>query len=169
MVVTFFFMEIYSGFAAVIVWLIRLSFSIKYKRNIYIFFFITIITIILWFLTYKDSSSIIPIIASCLSTYWFFFLEKIKLRLVLLLTSSFWLSFSYIHFSIWWIINESIIHIVHIATIYKIMSNEWKTRLLFLKIKNIFVNKPKIDYWRYLAIIDFISAKKAKKKFFSNK
>ncbi|MBT3729282.1 hypothetical protein HOF65_06245 [bacterium] len=51
-------------------------------------------------LTFKDYSSIFPILASLLATYAFFYLERIRLRLALLLCSSFWLSYNYIHFSI---------------------------------------------------------------------
>lgn len=158
----FYFMEIYSGLAIVFVWLLRLVMSMKYKRNKNIFYFIVLLTIILWILTYKNPSSLLPIAASWLSTYWFFFLEKVKLRLVLLICWSFWFSFHYIHFSIWGIINESIIQFVHLYTIYKIISSEWKMEYYLLKLKNVFIKRPNIDYWRYLAIVDYIRMKRKK-------
>jgi len=158
----FWFMNIYSWLAIVMVWFLRLILSSKYKKNTKVFFPILILTIALWFLTYEDRSSLLPILASCLWTYWFFFLEKVKLRLVLLLVSSFWFSFHYLHFSIWWVINESIVQMVHLFTIYRITKWEWKLWDYIYKFKSIFTKVPKVDYWRYLAIIDYISLKKRK-------
>ena len=156
----FFFLEIYTALASALVWAFRLALSLKYKRNVKIFYMIVFITIALWVLTYKNSSSLLPITASIFATYGFFFLEKIKLRLLLLVCSSFWLSYNYIHFSIWWIINESILHFVHIYTIYKIIEVEWTKQYYIEKIKWTLNKNKKIDYWRYLAIVDYINRKK---------
>jgi len=114
----FIFMWLYVWIVMVIISSIRLYLSIKFEKNRSIFYIITTVTICAWFLTYADFSSLFPIISSMLATYAFFFLEKVKLRLVLLVCSSFWLSFHYFHFSIGWIVTESILHVVHLITIY---------------------------------------------------
>ncbi len=160
--VHFYFMWVYSWLWIVIVWVLRLLMSMKYKRNNTVFVWVVLVTIILWMFTYENIDSLFPIIASCLATYGFFYLEKIKLRLLLLVVSGFWLSFHYIHFSIWWVINESILQIVHLATIYRIMVETWGTRAYLLSIKEKLSHRPHIDYGRYLAIMDFIKMKKKK-------
>ena len=156
----FYFMEIYPWLAIVAIGFFSLLISLKCKKNKNIFLFFVSLTLAAWFFTYKDDSSLLPIIASLLGTYWFFYLEKVQLRLVLFLCSSFWFSFHYLNYSIWWVINESVIQIIHLYAIYRFMRDEWKLQLVFLKIKSAFVNRPKIDYGRYLAVIDYISFKK---------
>ena len=156
----FYFMWIYIWLVISSLWLFRLILSLKYKRNIKIFYAILILTIGLWAITYENYSSLFPILASWLSTYWFFFLEKVKLRLVLLLCSSFWFSFHYLHFSIGWVINESIIQIIHLFTIYKIISSEWTFSYYVDLVKTTLIKPRRLDYWRYLAIPEYISFKK---------
>jgi len=155
----FLFMWLYIWVAMVIMSMIRLYFSIKYERDRKIFYIITFVTLLVWILTYTDQSSIFPILASLLATYGFFFLQKVKLRLILLVCSSFWLSFHYLHLSIWWMMTESIIHILHIITIYKILTHSWDMSEYVIRFKNIFSKVPKIDYDRYFAIIKFIKRK----------
>jgi|SaaInlStandDraft_7_1057024.scaffolds.fasta_scaffold11602_3 hypothetical protein len=157
-VIHFLLMWLYTWVVMVLVAIIRLYLSLKFNKNFKIFIYISLITLIVWILTFKDYSSIFPILASLLATYAFFYLERIRLRLALLLCSSFWLSYNYIHFSIWWIATESILHVVHLITIYRIIF--YKQNIIsYLK------SKIKIDYDRYLTIVDFIRIRfKAKKK-----
>ena len=152
-------LELYVALASVLVWIFRLTLSLKYKKNLKIFYLIIFVTISLWILTYEDNSSILPILASLFSSYWFFFLERIKLRLLLLVCSILWFSYWYINFSIWWVINETIIQFVHVYTIYKIIESEWTKQYYIEKIRTILTKKRKIDYGRYLAIMDYIKIK----------
>jgi hypothetical protein len=156
----FLFMWLYIWVAMVIISSIRLYLSIKFEKNRKIFYIVTGVTIVTGIFSYTEPSSLYPILASMFATYAFFFLEKVKLRLVLLVCSSFWLSFHYLHFSIGGMITESIIHVVHLMTIYKILSHEGHLSGYMDRIKHIFVRKPNIDYGRYLAVIDFIHRKK---------
>lgn len=155
----FLFMEIYSWIGMVIVGLLRLVLSLKYKRNNKMFFTILLITVILGSLTYQDINSLLPTIASILWTYWFFYLEKIKLRLLLLFVSGFWFSFHYVNFSIGWVINEGILEIIHLATIYRLIVESWWTRAFFRNLLEKIIHRPKIDYWRYLTLIDLMKMK----------
>lgn len=158
----FYFMEIYSWLWMVIVGLMRLLMSIKYKKNNKMFIWVLWVTFLLWYITYQDAHSLFPLMASVLWTYWFFYLEKIKLRLLLLFVSGFWLSFHYVNFSIGWVINEGILQVVHLVTIYRIMVETWWTRAYLRDLKEKLSHRPKIDYGRYLAIIDFIKMKTKK-------
>jgi hypothetical protein len=147
-VIHFFLMWLYTGMLMATIGIIRLYLSLRFNRNLKIFFGISILTVIVAFVTYQDSSSLFPMTASILASYAFFFLQGVRLRMVLLLASSFWLSYNFVHFSIWWMINESILHIVHLITIYRIVSEKWSVFWYFK-------SKLNIDYGRYLAIIDF--------------
>lgn len=158
----FYFMEIYSWLWMVIIGFIRLLISMKYKKNNKMFLIVLWITLWLWAITYQDIHSLFPLLASCLWTFGYFYLEKIKLRLLLLFVSWFWLSFHYVNFSIGWVINESIIQIIHLITIYRIMVETWWTRAYIRDIKEKIFHKPRIDHDRYIAIIDFIKMKNKK-------
>lgn len=158
----FYFMEIYSWLWMVIIGFIRLLMSMKYKKNNNMFFAVMWVTLWLWILTYENTHSLFPIMASCLGTYGYFYLEKIRLRLLLLFVSGFWLSFHYVNFSIGWVINEGILQVVHLVTIYRLMVETWWTRAYILSLKEKLSHRPRIDYWRYLAIVDFIKMKHKK-------
>ena len=158
----FYLMEIYSWLWVVIIWTLRLLMSMKYKKNDKIFLGVLFVTLLLGIFTYKDMYSIFPIIASCLWTYGYFYLEKVRLRLLLLVVSAFWFSFHYVHFSIGWVVNESIIQVVHLLTIYRIMIEQWGTRAYLRIFRDRYLHKPKIDYGRYLSVIDFIMMRNKK-------
>ena len=78
-------MEVYAWAAWSLIALARIFLSMKYKYNKKIFTWIIIISLISWFLTYKDYYSILPIVWSCISAYWYFFFDKIKLRLFMII------------------------------------------------------------------------------------
>ncbi|MCH2188397.1 YgjV family protein [Candidatus Gracilibacteria bacterium] len=158
-------MGLLVGVCIKIIGIARLLLSFKYHKNIKIFYGVIFLTIITGILTFEDSVSLFPITASIMATYAFFFLEKAKLRLVLLLCSSCWLHYHYVHDSIGGIITEIILHVTHIITIYKIMSHEGDLENYIEKVKSIFHKTPNIDYGRYLAIIDTIHRKKHKNIF----
>jgi hypothetical protein len=158
----FYFMEIYSWLWMVLIGLIRLVMSLKYKKNTKMFFAILFATLVLWAFTYQNTHSLFPVMASILWTYGFFYLEKIRLRLLMLFVSWFWLSFHYVNFSIGWVINEGILQVVHLATIYRIMIETGWTRAYLISLKEKLLHRPHIDYGRYLAVIDFIKMKTKK-------
>jgi hypothetical protein len=158
----FFYMEIYSWMTMTLVWLFRLGMTLKYKKNIKIFYGVLLITFIWWVYSYENLHSILPIAAALLWTYAFFYLERIKFRLALLICSSFWFNYHYINFSIWGIINESILQFIHVLMIYRLIVEQWGTRKYIFELKELFVKRTKIDYGRYIAITDLIRLKKKK-------
>lgn len=158
----FFYMEIYSWLTMTLVWLFRLAMTLRYKKNIKIFYVVFLLTLILWVYSYENIHSILPIAAALLWTYAFFYLERIKFRLALLICSTFWFNYHYINFSIWGIINESILQFIHVFMIYRLIIEQWGTRKYLFELKELFISRAKIDYWRYVAISDFIKLKKKK-------
>ncbi len=157
----FYFMWIYTWLAISSLGFFRLVLSMKYKKNIKLYYVFLILIIWLGTLTYENPISLLPMVSSALSTYWFFFLEGVKLRLVLLLCSSFWFSFHYVHFSIWWMINESLIQFIHLFTIYKIIDSQWTIWSYVYRFKKLF-KRQRFDYWRYLAAYDYVILDKKK-------
>lgn len=154
----FYYMWILAAMVTCIIWIIRSFLSLRYKKNKKIFYWIIASILVAWAFTYEWTLSLLPIIASCISAYWFFFLERIRLRLFLFISSICWLTFSIWTFSIWWIINDTIVQIVSIITMYKMIKYEWQ-RLQFVdRIMNI-VRKPEPDLWRFTFISDYVKIK----------
>lgn len=151
----FYFMWTFSAMFSCMVWIVRLFLSLKYKRNKKIFLWIISATLVFWVMTYEWKLSLLPIIASCVSAYWFFFLERIRLRLFMFVSSLCWVIFSIWSFSIWGIISDSIVLIVLIVTMYKMIKQEWE-RIYFVDKVFSILSKPSPDIWRFVAIQDYI-------------
>lgn len=147
-------MEVYSWVVWSTIWILRTFLSMKYKYNKRIFTWLIIITLIAWFFTYKDTYSLLPIIWSCISVYWYFFFDRIKLRLFMIVTSFFWFSFSFWNALIWWMVNEVVVQIILLSTMYKMIQEEWKSIYIIDKVLSKF-KKPKIDVWRFISLYDF--------------
>ncbi len=118
-VIHFFLLENYWAMIATIVAIIRLFLSLKYKKNISALLFVSSLSIILWYLTYEGYISFIPIISTIIASYWFFYLEKIPLRILLLWISASWLYYHTQTGSISGMINESIVLGTLCLTIYR--------------------------------------------------
>lgn len=154
-IIHFYFLWVFSAMVSCVVWIARSFLSLKYKRNKRIFMWLIAAILVLWAWTYEGHLSLLPIIASCLSAYWFFFLERIRLRVFLFISSICRLTFSIWNFSIWWIISDTIVQIVSIITMYRMIRYEWE-RLYFVdKIMNI-LQKPKPDLWRFIVFYDSV-------------
>jgi len=155
----FVFMWIYSAAIVTVIWLIRLILSMRYKWNKKVFSWVIVAVLITWFYTYENYYSLLPMIAAIISAYWFFFLDKIKLRLFMYITSIFWFIFNMWNWLIWWIVNEIIAQIILLTAMYKMIHDEWKNVYIIDKVFSIF-HKPKFDVWRYIYLYDYISISK---------
>lgn len=155
----FYFMATFSAMISCGIAIARCFFSLKYKRNKKIFFWVLAAVLISWVMTYENKLSILPMIASVVSAYWFFFLEKIKLRLFMLISSICWVIFSFWTFSIWWIISDSIVLVVLIFTMIKMIKDEHKETYFRDKIMWI-LRKSKPDLWRFISFYDIVKLKK---------
>lgn len=161
----FYFLWTFSAMASCLVAIARSFLSLKYKRNKKIFLWVIAAVLVFWIITYEWKLSILPIIASCLSAYWFFFFERIKFRLFMLISSICWLTFNIWTVSIWWIISESIVQGILIITMYKMIREEWE-RVYFVDKIMWILSKPKPDLWRFVTFYDYL---KLKKWWFQNK
>lgn len=150
----FYLLWVYSGLAAIVIWVLRLLLSIKYERNFKAFLVIVIITLISGYFTFDWFMSLLPVFTSINGAYSFFFLEKVKLRLAMLLNSSIWLVYHMSIGSISWILNESFTHVILIATVYRMTHPQWWARYYAQKIKDILWKRRKLDYDRFIFIHD---------------
>lgn len=151
----FFFMWTFSAMASCAVWVARSFLSLKYKRNKKIFLWVISATLVLWIMTFEGKLSILPIIASCVSAYWYFFFDRLKLRIFMFVSSLCWIIFSFWSFSIWWMITDSIVLVILIITMIKMIKEEWWKTYFRDKIFAI-LQRPKPDLWRFITIEDFI-------------
>lgn len=159
----FYFMWILSAMVSCIIAIARSFLSLKYKRNRRIFLWIIAAILVAWIITYEWKLSLLPIIASCISAYWFFFLERIRLRMFLFISSICWLTFSIWSFSIWWIISDSLVLIISIIVMYKMIKYEWEKVYFVDKIMYI-LRKPEPDVWRFTFLVDYFKMKKTSLK-----
>lgn len=148
---------------ATLIAMLRLYLSLKYKWSMGAMVFVTLACLISWIFAYSEPVSILPIVATIAASYGFFFLDKVNLRLILLLVSSMWFVYHLETGSISWVINEIIVTITLLITIYRFNYSEEKSIYLKNSIKNIFKKRPqRIDLGRYMFLRDkdrFISEK----------
>lgn len=159
-IIHFYFLGVFSAMISCVIAIARSFLSLKYKRNKRIFYWIIAAILVAWALTFEGKLSLLPIIASCISAYWFFFLERIRLRLFLFVSSICRLTFSFWSFSIWWIISDSLVLCVSIFTMYKMIRYEWERVYFVDKIMDI-LRKPEPDIERFKFISDYIKLKKS--------
>lgn len=158
----FYLLGVYSGLAAVIIWIIRLCLSIKYEKSKNAFLFIFCITIMTGFFTFDGILSLLPIITSITGAYGYFFFKGLQLRYIMLFNSGTWLCYNFFIGSVSGVINESLVQIILIATIYRMMHPEWGTHYYANKIKQILWKTRRPDYDRFVFIHDRVSSYRKK-------
>jgi hypothetical protein len=152
--ILFIWLESYSGLVAVMISALRLYLSMKYKKNIKVFWFLIILIVITWILSYDSYYSLLPILWSLIWAYSFIYFSWIILRIWCLFISITWLMYGVCIWSIWWIINEFVVEILILITIYNyIWINGYKT-IFISKIKSILHPHMDIDFWRYTIVKD---------------
>jgi hypothetical protein len=129
--------------------------SLKFKRNKIAFFGVIITLALIWFLTYENELSLLPIVGSSISAYWYFFLEWFRLRMLMFVSSILRLTFGLQVGSMWAIINEIIAQLILIFVIYKLIREEYGELHIFEKISKAFRRKLP-DVSRYLFIYDYL-------------
>ncbi|MCH8518698.1 YgjV family protein [Candidatus Gracilibacteria bacterium] len=156
--VHYFLLGIMTGVAIIIIWYIRLILSTKYKKSRRSFVFIICITLLSGLYTYSGIISLLPVIASILATYAFFFLEQIRLRISFIGVSLLWLIHNLSIGAIAGILNEIMVQVVLIFTVYRMAHPEGGMRYYSQKIADILLQKSKPDYDRYIFVRDKVSS-----------
>lgn len=151
---------------ATIVAMIRLFLSLKYKQSYIALWFVAFLSLFLWYISYEWAISLIPIFATIIASYAFFFLEKASLRVLLLFVSSLWLYYHTQTWSISGIINEVVVLTTLCITIYRFIYEKerysydietwkasWKKRFL-LQFKKRPKLRRRLDLWRFAIFRD---------------
>lgn len=150
----FYLLGVYSWLAATIIWVARIILSCKFQRNHKAFIAIVIFTFIMAYLTVDTLLSWIPIVTSIFGAYSYFYLEKIKLRISMLFNSFLYLIYNIYVGSVSWVLNEALVQVVLIMTIYRMLHPEWGTHYYAKKIKDILWKTSRPDYDRFVFIHD---------------
>jgi len=153
----FYMLWVYSWFAAIVIWVARIILSLKFKRSKYAFLFIIISTVIIWFFTFDGIVSMLPIVASLTWAYSYFYLEKLKLRFVMLFNSWMYLVYNFFVGSISWVVNEVLVQVILGFTIYRMIHPEWGSRYYLKKLWGFIKrNRDRPDYDRFIFVRDKI-------------
>jgi len=157
-IIHFVYMGIYSWAVWSAVAMLRIFLSVKFQWSKSAFGFVILLTLVLWMITYNNIYDVLPIFGSIVAAVGFFFFEKLKLRLFMLVTSIFRFSFSVWNGLIGWVINELIVQIILLIAMYKMVHDEWK-RIFMLDTVIEKFHKPNVDVGRFIAIYDYIHMK----------
>lgn len=136
------------------IWLIRLILSLKFRKNIYVFFWVISVTSFYWFISYENPFWLIPIINSILWTIWFFFFEKIRFRIMALFISFSWLFYAINVWSLWGMINEVLLEFILIMVIIRMAWKEWHLHHYREKIQNILHKNHQVDMGELIVLKD---------------
>ncbi len=136
---------------ATVIGISRLILSLKYKRNKKVLIGVIITSLVFWIVSYDGRFlSILPLIATVIGTYGFFFLEKIQLRILLLFLSCMRFTYHLGTGSMGGLVNEVVVSIAICFSIYKFYFGEEKKKYLRERIRNVLRKKPpKPDFGRY--------------------
>lgn len=165
----FYLLGVYSGLASIIIWVVRIILSCKFQRNNKAFIFIVLLTIIMAYLTVDSIVSFLPILTSLFGAYAYFFLEKVKLRLSMMLNSVIYLIYDVFIGSISGIANETMVIIILTFTIYRMLHPEGWSHIYVRKIKWFLWKRSRPDYDRFIFLHDKVSIfrKKTGQHFFN--
>ncbi len=153
----FYILWVYAGLAAIIIWFIRILLSFKYKKNIKAFLFVVLLACGTSYFTFTGFGSLLPVFASISGAYGYFFLEWVKLRLMMLFNSTLWLFFNFYIGSVSGIINEVLVQVILLATVYRMVHPEGGMHYYSRKVADILLQRSKPDYDRYIFIRDRIA------------
>jgi len=151
----FYMLENTAALFATLIAMMRLWLSLKFKGSLWAMVFVTVACLVSGIFSYSDPISILPIIATIAASYGFFFLEKVELRLLLILVSSMWFVYHLETWSISWVINEVIVSFTLLMAIYKFQYGEEKRIYIRRSIRDILKKRPiRADFWRFMYLRD---------------
>jgi hypothetical protein len=150
----FYFMWLMVACIATIIAMVRVALSIKFERNIYICGTLVLLSLVLWFISFKGSLvESLPIVTSVIWTINFFYFHWIIFRAINMFNSSCWLVFYAYVGSIWWAMNEFLTIFILSITIIRLMTYDGYFHKYKLYIDRIMHKHEHIDYWHF-AIVD---------------
>lgn len=152
----FVFLENIGALIATSIWLVRLILSLKYQKNISIFVGIIAVSAAYGIYSFDGKIiSVLPLIATAVSSYGFFFLEKIRLRMLLGIVSLLWLTYHLNTGSISGIMNEIIVLCTIVYSIVMFATHHEKKEKILERFKRKIGKAPKrLNFGRYIFMRD---------------
>lgn len=152
----FLFMANFWALGATIIGFTRLVLSLKYKKNVKVLIGVIVASMIFGAFTFDGQFiSILPLIATAVSTYWFFFLEKLQLRIFLLFISGMWFTYHLGTGSISGVLNEVIVVILIGISVFKFTFGTERAPYLRERIRNVLRKRPtRPDFDRFMFLRD---------------
>lgn len=152
----FIFMANYGALAATCIGLLRLVLSLKYKKNMSVFSGIIAMSIAYGIYAFDGNIlSVLPLLATAISSYGFFFLEKARLRILLAFVSLMWLIYHLATGSMSGILNEIIVQItIWYSVIMFLTGKERKQKILERFRQRIGKWQIRANYGRYVFLRD---------------
>ncbi|MCH8518699.1 YgjV family protein [Candidatus Gracilibacteria bacterium] len=152
----FLFLANWGAFGATIIGLTRLVLSLKYQKSWRVLSGVVCASILFGMISFDGKLlSILPLIATAVSSYGFFFLQKIQLRLLLGVVSCMWFTYHLQTGSLSGVINEIIVLCTIVYSIYLFITRRERKILLKERINFLFGKIPKrINYGRYIYFRD---------------
>lgn len=154
----FIFLWNYAALWAACIGQVRFVLSLKYQKSIKILAGVIIASLWFWFFSFDGTLiSLLPLIATSVSSYGFFFLERARLRLLLGFVSIMWFSYHYKTGSMSWVLNEIIVQCTIWYSIYKFTYWEEKKEKILTRLRRK-ITRPnipvRINFWRYIFLRD---------------
>lgn len=152
----FIFIENIAALWATVIAIVRLFLSLKYKRSKKVLVGVVITSIAFGVVSFDGKIiSILPLLATTIATYWFFFLEKLQLRILLFVSSVMWLIYHLGTGSISGVVNEIIAEITICISMYYFLFGTEKKIYLRERIRNVLRKRPpRPDFERYIFLRD---------------
>ncbi len=153
----FYMLGVYTALAANALWIVRFFLSQRFWRSKHAFIFVIWLTFFISYFTIDGIWSILPIIASMIGAFGYFFLEKIKLRFAMLANSMIWIVYHNEIGSLTGMMNDLMTQVLLVFTIYRMAHPEWGTAYYAQKVKEILWKTRSPDYDRFIFIYDRVS------------
>lgn len=152
----FIFISNIAAVGATVIAIVRLILSLKYKKSKKVLLWVVLVSISFGIISFDGKIiSVLPLLATIVATYWFFFLEKLQLRILLFATSVMWLVYHLGTGSISGIINEIIAQITICISMYYFLFGTEKKVYLRERIRNVLRKRPpRPDFGRYIFLRD---------------
>ena len=152
----FVFLANWWAFWATLIWLVRLILSLKYQGSWGVLWGVIWASVVFWIVSFDGNLlSILPLIATSVSSYGFFFLQKIKLRLLLWGVSIMWLVYHLQTGSLSGVVNEVIVLCTIAYSVYLFLTKRERKIPLKERVRFIFWKIPRrINYGRYIYFRD---------------
>lgn len=121
---------LYTWLVSDLLWWFRNFLSMRYKKNKLVISILFVLYLTTWYVAYDNIYSVFPIISWLIATSAYFYLEWIKLRLVMLTTSFLWIVYNYFWYSLWWMIADITFMCANITTITRLYIDKKRKSIL---------------------------------------